>query len=32
LRQIEDRWVDAGFPAGAEFERIVDDVLSEKSG
>jgi poly(A) polymerase len=28
LRQIEDRWVDAGFPTGADFDRIVDDALA----
>lgn len=28
LRQIEDRWVDAGFPTGAEFEAIVSEVLA----
>ena len=27
LRQIEDRWVDAGFPVGEEFEHIVTDAL-----
>ena len=27
LRQIEDSWVAAGFPAGDEFERIVDEAL-----
>jgi poly(A) polymerase len=28
LRTIEDRWVGAGFPTGAEFERIVADALA----
>jgi poly(A) polymerase len=27
LRKIEDRWLDAGFPAGAEFDQIVTDEL-----
>ncbi|QIK79492.1 CCA tRNA nucleotidyltransferase [Sphingomonas piscis] len=27
LRQIEDRWVAAGFPTGAALERLVDEVL-----
>lgn len=27
LRAIEDRWVDAGFPEGEAFERIVADCL-----
>ena len=27
LRQIEDRWVEAGFPQGEPFERIVTEVL-----
>jgi poly(A) polymerase len=27
LRVIEDRWVEAGFPIGSEFERIVDAAL-----
>jgi len=31
LRQIEDRWVDAGFPGGADFEQIVDEALSTPS-
>ena len=30
LRRIEDRWVEAGFPKGDEFERIVADVLGSK--
>ena len=30
LRRIEDRWVEAGFPHGAEFERIVADALAAK--
>jgi poly(A) polymerase len=28
LRAIEDRWVEAGFPDGAEFERIVGEALT----
>jgi poly(A) polymerase len=28
LRHIEDQWVEAGFPAGDEFERIVSDALA----
>ena len=28
LKAIEDRWVTAGFPAGEQFERIVEDALS----
>jgi poly(A) polymerase len=31
LRKIEDRWVEAGFPDGDEFERIVADALAESS-
>lgn len=27
LRQIEERWVEAGFPTGPEFERIICDVI-----
>jgi poly(A) polymerase len=27
LRQIEDRWVEAGFPGGREFETIVNQSL-----
>ena len=27
LRQIEDKWVAAGFPSGEQFQRIVDDAL-----
>ena len=27
LRQIEDRWVEAGFPGGEAFEDIVSDAL-----
>ena len=27
LRQIEDRWVDAGFPQGDAFEHIVANTL-----
>lgn len=29
LRRIEERWLDAGFPGGAEFEAIVADALAE---
>jgi poly(A) polymerase len=29
LRQIEDRWITAGFPAGGEFDAIVADALSK---
>lgn len=29
LRAIEDRWVEAGFPAGAEFDDIVSATLAE---
>jgi poly(A) polymerase len=28
LRQIEDRWVEAGFPRGGDFDRIVTDTLA----
>lgn len=31
LRRIEDRWVDAGFPHGEEFERIVGEELARAS-
>lgn len=31
LRQIEERWVEDGFPEGAEFEAIVSDALKEAS-
>ena len=31
LRRIEDRWVEAGFPHGDQFERIVADALAAKS-
>jgi poly(A) polymerase len=27
LRQIESRWLESGFPTGAEFERIVNAAL-----
>jgi poly(A) polymerase len=27
LRTIEERWIAAGFPAGAEFEAIVTEAL-----
>ena len=29
LRRIEDRWVEAGFPHGADFDTIVDRALGE---
>jgi len=28
LRRIEDRWVNAGFPAGQEFEAIVTEAIA----
>jgi poly(A) polymerase len=28
LRQIEDRWIEAGFPEGAAFDEIVSEALS----
>ena len=28
LRQIEDRWVEAGFPNGPEFDAIVSEVVA----
>ncbi len=28
LRAIEDRWIDAGFPTGSDFECIVTDALA----
>ena len=28
LRQIEDHWVEAGFPTGEAFETIVADALA----
>ena len=31
LRQIEDRWIDAGFPTGDEFQQIVSEELSKAS-
>jgi poly(A) polymerase len=31
LRKIDDRWVEAGFPTGDEFERIVSEALIEAS-
>ena len=31
LRQIEDRWVEAGFPQGDAFERIVAGALASRS-
>ena len=30
LRRIEERWLEAGFPTGAEFEDIVAAVLAQK--
>ena len=27
LRRIEDRWIEAGFPTGAEFQALVDEAL-----
>jgi poly(A) polymerase len=32
LRKIEQRWVEAGFPAGADFDRIVEEALAGASG
>lgn len=32
LRTIEDRWVEAGFPSGEAFERIVSSALDEARG
>jgi poly(A) polymerase len=29
LRSIDDRWVEAGFPTGDEFERIVGEELAK---
>jgi poly(A) polymerase len=31
LRRIEDRWVEAGFPHGEDFERIVSDALASEA-
>ena len=31
LRMIEDRWVDAGFPSGEFFERIVQETIGRRS-
>jgi poly(A) polymerase len=31
LRKIEQRWVEAGFPAGADFNRIVEEALAGAS-
>ena len=28
LRQIENRWIDAGFPTGDEFQQIVETALN----
>jgi poly(A) polymerase len=32
LRKIEQCWVEAGFPAGADFDRIVEEALAGASG
>ena len=32
LRKIEDRWVEAGFPGGREFEEILEAELSATRG
>src|SRR6185503_1860348 len=29
LRQIEDRWVEAGFPTGEQFEKIVGERVAQ---
>jgi poly(A) polymerase len=29
LRQIEDRWIDSGFPTGDDFQQIVSEELSK---
>ena len=29
LRRIEEQWVEAGFPAGDAFERIVGEALRD---
>ncbi len=29
LRRIEDRWVEQGFPAGPDFDRIVTEALGD---
>ncbi|HUG46044.1 MAG TPA: CCA tRNA nucleotidyltransferase [Sphingomicrobium sp.] len=29
LRRIEEKWIEAGFPAGAEFDRIVEQALQD---
>ena len=31
LRQIEDRWVEAGFPTGEVLEGIVSDALAVRA-
>jgi len=31
MRKIEDRWIEAGFPSGDEFEAIVDGALDQAS-
>ena len=28
LRAVEDQWVKAGFPAGAEFDAIVEEAIA----
>lgn len=32
LRQIESRWVDAGFPSGGAFDKIVAEALESAGG
>ena len=32
LRKIEQRWVEAGFPAGEDFDRIVEEALAGALG
>lgn len=32
LRRIEERWVEAGFPSGQEFDRIVTEELEAAPG
>jgi poly(A) polymerase len=31
LKAIEERWIEAGFPQGAELDRIVTEALSSRS-
>ena len=31
LREIEDRWVEAGFPSGPEFEHILSEVIRTRT-